>query len=118
MSVSWFKKRGNCAYFFNGLNYNTRLTIEIATSGALMNKSVEDALGLIEDMILNQFQWANKRCAPSKQAGKYDIDVLQSLIVKVNSLTQTIDSLNMHLVMSNSVTCVIYGCVRHYSNQC
>lgn len=39
--------------FYNGLNYNTYLNIDVATGGALMKKSINEALWLIEDMTLN-----------------------------------------------------------------
>lgn len=73
--------------FYNGLNYSTSLTIDTTVRGALMKKSIEDALSLIEDITLNYHQWPTERYASSRPTIKYDSDILQSLAGKVDSLT-------------------------------
>ncbi|KAI4299964.1 hypothetical protein L6164_033385 [Bauhinia variegata] len=52
--------------FYNGLNYNTKLTVDVATGHALMNKRLDKAYELIEDVALNHCQWSNER-GPSKE---------------------------------------------------
>jgi len=42
--------------FYNGLLYNTRMTIDVVAGGALMNKPFHDAYSLIEDMTQNHYQ--------------------------------------------------------------
>lgn len=42
--------------FYNSLLYTTRMTIDAAAGGALMNKNLEDAYALIEDMVKNHYQ--------------------------------------------------------------
>lgn len=37
--------------FYIGLNYHTRLTINVVVGGALMKKSIEEALGPIEEWL-------------------------------------------------------------------
>lgn len=44
---------GNYTLFYNGLNYNTCLIVDVATRVALMKKSIDEALGLTEDMAFN-----------------------------------------------------------------
>jgi hypothetical protein len=39
--------------FYNGLHYNTKMTIDAAAGGALMNKPYPKASALIEDMAQN-----------------------------------------------------------------
>lgn len=53
-----------------------------------------------------------------KSSGKYDTDVLQSLVAKVDSLTHKLDSFNVHSVMSNSFSCETCGMNSHPSNEC
>lgn len=43
--------------FYNGLHYNTKVSIDAAVGGALMNKAYLDACALIEDMAQNHYQW-------------------------------------------------------------
>ncbi|XP_020271670.1 uncharacterized protein LOC109846842 [Asparagus officinalis] len=57
--------------FYNGLLYNTRMTVDAADGGALMNKSVRDAKQLVEDMAQNHFQWSGERSLPKKN-GRLD----------------------------------------------
>ena len=41
--------------FYNGLTYMTRITVDAAAAGALMNKDFTITYALIEDMALNLF---------------------------------------------------------------
>ena len=47
--------------FYNGLLYNTRMTLDAVAGGALMNKPFNDAYALIEDMTQNHYQWGSER---------------------------------------------------------
>lgn len=42
--------------FYNSLLYTTRMTIDAAAGGALMNKNLEDVYALIEDMVKNHYK--------------------------------------------------------------
>ena len=87
--------------FYNGLLYNTRLTIDAAAGGALMDKSYVAAYALIESMAQNHYQWGSERGqadkAPVEKAptkgGMYEISSLDSVHAKVDALVQKIDSL-------------------------
>ena len=46
--------------FYNGLIYNTKMTIDAFTGGALMNKPYPEACALIEDMAQNHYQWGTE----------------------------------------------------------
>jgi len=56
--------------FYNGLLYVTKIIIDAAASGALMNKDYKTAYALIEDMAQNHCQWTNEETSfttlPSK----------------------------------------------------
>ena len=47
--------------FYNGLLYNTRLTIDAAAGGALMDKSYTASYALIESMAQNHYKWGSER---------------------------------------------------------
>lgn len=57
--------------FYNGLTSSTKLTIDVAVGGALMNKDFTTAYALIEDMALNLFLWTEEKAiinpSPSKK---------------------------------------------------
>jgi hypothetical protein len=52
--------------FYNSLFYNTKMAIDVAAGGALMNKPFNDVYGLIEDMAQNHYQWGNERTPVEK----------------------------------------------------
>ena len=39
--------------FYNGMNYNTMISVDPAAKGALMNKSIHEAYDLFTDMAFN-----------------------------------------------------------------
>ena len=43
--------------FYQGISPQTRLSLDAAANGSLMNKTHQEAMDLIEDMALNSFQW-------------------------------------------------------------
>ena len=49
--------------FYSGLHYNTKMTIDAAAGGALMNKPYPEACDLIEDMAQNHYQWGTERAS-------------------------------------------------------
>jgi hypothetical protein len=56
--------------FYNGLLYNTRMTIDAAAGGALMDKPYNEAHKLIESMAQNHYQWGNERTTVEKPQTK------------------------------------------------
>jgi hypothetical protein len=56
--------------FFTDLLYNTKMTIDAAPGGALMNKSFNDAYDLIEDMAQNHYQFLSERIPVEKTQPK------------------------------------------------
>ncbi|XP_020270991.1 uncharacterized protein LOC109846180 [Asparagus officinalis] len=79
--------------FYNGLTYNTRMTVDAAAGGALMNKTIDEAYTLIEDMAQNHYQWANERAPQTSKGGKYEIDALDHISSKVDALFKKVESL-------------------------
>lgn len=46
---------------YNGMMYNTIMTIDVAASGALMEKPFNEGYQLIKNMAQNHYQWGTKR---------------------------------------------------------
>lgn len=65
--------------FYNGLSYNSRMTVDAAAGGTLLNKSVGESYTLIEDMTTNHYQWSNERAFLKKTLGKYELDAISML---------------------------------------
>ena len=79
--------------FYNGLLYNTRLTIDIAAGGALMDKPYHDGYQLIKSMAQNHYQWGSDRTVmekPQMKGGMHEVSSLDQVNAKVESLTQKI----------------------------
>ncbi|XP_039686963.1 uncharacterized protein [Medicago truncatula] len=85
--------------FYNGLTSNTKLTVDAAAGGALMNKDFTTAYALIEDMALNLFQWTEEKAiinpSPSKKEAELK-DQTRLLRNSLATLTTKIDSISSH----------------------
>ena len=81
--------------FYSRLNYNARISIDAAAGGPLMNKSVDEAYSLIEDMALNHYRWSSERTTQPKAIGRHDIDALSLIVANVDALTRRFDKLNV-----------------------
>jgi len=82
--------------FYNGLSYTTKMIVDAAGGGDLMNKNYTAAYALIEDMAHNHYQWTNERAiiahTPSKkEVGMYEVSNFDHLAAKVDALTQKIE---------------------------
>jgi len=79
--------------FYNGLLYTTKIYVDAAAGGALMNKTYTTTYALIENMAQNHYQWTGERVittsSPSKkEAGMNEIYSLDHLAAKVDALTK------------------------------
>jgi len=79
--------------FYNGLLYTTKIYVDAAAGGALMNKTYTGAYALIEDKAQNHYQWTSEKTVtifappPSKkEAGMYKVSTLDHLSTKVDTL--------------------------------
>ncbi|KAI5438249.1 hypothetical protein KIW84_024119 [Lathyrus oleraceus] len=110
--------------FYNGLLYNTRLTIDSATGGALMDKPYADAYQLIESMAQNHYQWGSDRTMvekPQTKGGMYEISSLDHVNAKVDALAQKIESLNVSppaTVVAVTQNCEVCGIQGHTPTDC
>ena len=53
--------------FYNELNNATRQMIDVIVKGPLNSKTLEVAQDLIEEMVINSYQWYFSQAKPSKQ---------------------------------------------------
>ncbi|XP_058750988.1 uncharacterized protein LOC131624001 [Vicia villosa] len=115
--------------FYSGLLYNTRLAINAAAGGALMDKEYVNAYALIESTTQNHYQWGSKRAQSEKYSGEkssknngmYEISSLDRVNAKVNALTQKIENLTVApvaAVAAVSPNCEICGMSGHAAPEC
>ncbi|XP_045831437.1 uncharacterized protein LOC123922791 [Trifolium pratense] len=110
--------------FYNGLLYNTRMTIEAAAGGALMDKPYNQAYQLIESMAQNHYQWGNERTTvekPQTKGGMYEISNMDHINAKLDALTQKIESLTnapKATVAATIQNCELCGAQGHAITEC
>ena len=61
-----------------------------------MNKMEDEAYNLIEEMILDNYQWSSDREQYKKVGGKLEIDELTLLFAKIDAMAQRLDRLNVN----------------------
>jgi len=52
-----------------------------------MSKTEDEAYSLIEEMMLNNFQWSTERTQPKRVRDKFEVDALTLLSAKVDAMT-------------------------------
>ncbi|XP_045802530.1 uncharacterized protein LOC123896150 [Trifolium pratense] len=104
--------------FYNGLLYNTIMTIDAAAGGALMDKPYNQAYQLIKSMAQNHYQWGNERTTvekPQTKGGMYEVSELNLVKAKLEALTQKMESMTttpaatVAATISNCELCGIQG---------
>ena len=86
--------------FYQGISPQTRLSLDAAANGSLMNKTHGEAMDLIEDMALNSFQWgSNDTRIVKKQAGVLDVDNLTAISAKLDALVRRMDKMQVNAVV-------------------
>ncbi|XP_073290719.1 uncharacterized protein [Primulina huaijiensis] len=80
--------------FYNGLNGETRTTVDAATCGTIFAKSPAQAYNLLEQMTINSYQWPSERSGVKRTARVYVVDPITSLTAQVSTLTTQIATMN------------------------
>jgi Retrotransposon gag protein len=78
--------------FYNGLNYNTKLTVNAVVGGSFMNLNVEDGYTLLEDIALNHQQWNQERLA--LKVGIFQVDNSTLLSAQMDALIRQLAQMN------------------------
>ena len=74
--------------FYNGFLPPTRLMLNASIVGALLNKSYNEAYGLIESIAANSYQWPIARVNSAKKvAGVHELNEVSTLTAQIASLT-------------------------------
>lgn len=76
--------------FYQGLTPIVRQTIDAAASGAIANKTPEEARKLFDDMVMNSYQWIY-RGKQVKATGVFEEDAMTALVTQVELLSNKID---------------------------
>ncbi|XP_058749720.1 uncharacterized protein LOC131622697 [Vicia villosa] len=85
--------------FYIGLHYNTKMSIDAAAGGALMNKPYPDACALIEDMAQNHVQWGIERVTVEKKeshGGKHEISCIDMMNAKMDTLALRVENMSQN----------------------
>ncbi|XP_073064020.1 uncharacterized protein [Primulina eburnea] len=80
--------------FYNGLNGQTRTTVDATAGGTIFAKSPAQAYDLLEQMTINSYQWPSERSGVKRTAGVYAVDPITSLTAQVSALTTQIAAMN------------------------
>ncbi|XP_075479429.1 uncharacterized protein LOC142520312 [Primulina tabacum] len=80
--------------FYNGLNGQTRGTLDAAAGGMIFAKSPYQAYDLLEKMTINSYQWPCERWGVKRTTGVYTVDPITSLTAQVSTLTTHIAAMN------------------------
>ncbi|XP_074579553.1 uncharacterized protein LOC141836046 [Curcuma longa] len=99
--------------FYNGINYQTKVYLDSAAGGALMNKSLEEAEELIENVALNHHQWANERGSMQRTPGRYSVDNYTKLNAQIDALSKRVENMSLGKVNAVVTTCEICGDSSH-----
>jgi len=67
------------------------ISVDAATGGALMGKSIEAVKALLEEMTSNNYHWSSERAAPKRSSGRYDVDVVTLLTNRMDALAHWLD---------------------------
>ena len=81
-------------FFYNGLQLNTKMTVDAVVGGALMRKDRGEAYELLEEMASNDYQWQTERATPEKVAGMHGSNDITTIHVQISSLGKQVGALN------------------------
>ena len=83
-----------------------------------MSKSTEEAYDLLEKMATNNYQWSNERGMPKRSQGMYELDGINMLNAKVDSLVKMLGDLRIANVISKPVLSCDWCAGAHMSSDC
>lgn len=74
--------------FYNGLGGSTKTLVDAAIRGALIEKMINEAYDLLEEMAVNIYQWLIKRLTSRKSLRVHEVDNITTLIAQLTILTK------------------------------
>nr|XP_027109381.1 uncharacterized protein LOC113729261 [Coffea arabica] len=85
-------------YFYESLLYKDRNIIDVASAGALMNKTSREAWELIEGMAESSQQFSTREDIPTHHVNEVNISSMQKQLVELTSMVHQIAMGNMQYV--------------------
>jgi len=67
-----------------------------------MNETEHEAYNLIQEVVLNSFQWSTEQGQPKYVRGKLEVDAFSLLSAKVDAMTQRLEHMNVNVVNSSA----------------
>ena len=84
-----------------------------------MSKIEYKAYNLIQEIVLNIFQWSTDRTQPKWVVGKLEVDAIALLSTKVDAITKRLDQMNVNAVNSSAPSpCEICCSIEHITLNC
>ena len=74
--------------FYKGLTEQTRSYVDSAAGGGIMNKTLEEAINLIESMASHNFSWSNERAVHEPQGTMHKISNKDAVAAQVEKFTK------------------------------
>jgi hypothetical protein len=79
--------------FYEGLEQSSKLTIDAAAGGNLMNMNARDAYKLIDEMTLGQQQWSSVRGPVRGASGVIEMGISTKLAAQIEAIHKNMDRL-------------------------
>ncbi|XP_073120136.1 uncharacterized protein [Henckelia pumila] len=78
----------------NGVLEDIILLLDSAAGGTIFAKDPVHAYDMLEQMMINSFQWPSERIGVKKPVGVYNIDPITSITAQLSALTTQVAALN------------------------
>ena len=75
-------------HFYNRLSVPTRTLINSYVGGTILSKNEVEACQILENIVLNNFQWPTERAVLKKLAGVHDLDAITNLEAQISSISK------------------------------
>ncbi|EOY26223.1 Uncharacterized protein TCM_027661 [Theobroma cacao] len=75
-----------------------RTTIDATTSGALMDKSIDEAYDLLKEIAFNNYQWPCEKLVLRKVASVHELDGINAFTAQVTVLSKKFDTMDVHAI--------------------
>ena len=87
MSTSWPSAVDVSASLLQWSHSNSVVYYRYGGSDTLMNEMEDKAYNLIEEIMLNNYQWSNERSQPKRIGGKLELNAIFMLSAKVDAMS-------------------------------
>ena len=103
--------------FYNGLMGNVQTMVDVASGGALQNKTPEEAYELLEVLASNNYQRPNERATPRKSSGLHEVDAFTAISAQLTVLQKQLGTMHVNSIQAPQLTCE-FCAGNHVSSEC